>query len=88
MSHLETWIAIVGMTVVTVLTRALFLMAGERVTVPPSPAPLTAEEKAAARANPALNRGLYAILIGLRREGVREWNYATNLHEPGGMGER
>jgi soluble lytic murein transglycosylase len=61
---------------------------GERVTVPPAPAPLTAEEKAAARANPALNRGLYAILIGLRREGVREWNYATNLHEPGGMGER
>lgn len=34
MSHLETWIAIVGMTVVTVLSRALFLMAGERVTVP------------------------------------------------------
>lgn len=34
MSHLETWIAIVGMAVVTVLTRALFLMAGERVSVP------------------------------------------------------
>src|SRR5690606_33120337 len=46
------------------------------------------EEKAAARANPALNKGLYAILIGLRSEGVREWNYATNLHTPGGMGER
>ena len=61
---------------------------GERVTVPPAPAPFTAEEKAAARTNPALNRGLYAILIGLRREGVREWNYATNLHESGGMGER
>src|SRR5690606_25063641 len=61
---------------------------GERITVPPAPAPLTAEEKAAARANPALNRGLYAILIGLRREGVREWNYATNLHERGGLGER
>ena len=61
---------------------------GERVSVPAAPAPLTAEEKAAARANPALNRGLYAILIGLRREGVREWNYATNLHERGGMGER
>jgi len=61
---------------------------GERVSVPPAPAPLTAEEKAAARANPGLNRGLYAILIGLRREGVREWNYATNLHERGGLGER
>ena len=34
MSHLETWIAILGMTVITVLSRALFLMAGERVTVP------------------------------------------------------
>ena len=61
---------------------------GERVTVPPAPAPLTAVEKAAARSNPSLNRGLYAILIGLRSEGVREWNYATNLHERGGMGER
>ena len=48
----------------------------------PAPAPLTAEEKAAARANPALNRALYAILLGIRGEGVREWNYATNLHTP------
>ena len=61
---------------------------GQRITVPPAPAPLTAEEKAAARANPGLNRGLYAILLGLRSEGVREWNYTTNLHTPGGMGER
>ena len=61
---------------------------GQRITVPPAPAPLTAQEKAAARANPSLARGLYAISIGLRSEGVREWNYATNLHAPGGMGER
>lgn len=61
---------------------------GQRVGVPPAPAPLTAEEKAAARANPALNRALYAILLGIRGEGVREWNYATNLHTPGGMSER
>lgn len=61
---------------------------GARITLPPAPAPLTAEEKAAARANPSLNRGLYAILLGLRSEGVREWNYATNLHTPGGMAER
>lgn len=61
---------------------------GERVTVPPAPAPPTVEEKAAARTNPALNRGLYAILIGLRSEGVREWNYGANLHQQGGMGER
>jgi soluble lytic murein transglycosylase len=61
---------------------------GQRVTLPPAPAPLTEEEKAAARANPGLNRGLYAILIGLRGEGVREWNYTTNLHRPGGMNDR
>ena len=61
---------------------------GQRVTVPPAPPTLTAAEKAAARSNPSLNRGLYAILAGLRSEGVREWNYATNLHQLGGMGER
>ena len=61
---------------------------GQRVTVPPAPAPLTEEEKAAARANAALQRSLHAIALGLRSEGVREWNYATNLHTPGGMGER
>jgi soluble lytic murein transglycosylase len=61
---------------------------GGRVTAPPAPAPLTDAEKAAARANPGLNRALYAIVLGLRPEGVREWNYSTNLHTPGGMGER
>ena len=61
---------------------------GQRITTPPAPAPLTAEEKAAARANPGLNRGLYAIVLGLRSEGVREWNYTTNLHTPGGMADR
>ena len=61
---------------------------GQRIATPPAPAPLTAEEKAAARANPGLNRGLYAILLGLRGEGVREWNYTTNLHTPGGMTDR
>ncbi|MES2530485.1 MAG: lytic transglycosylase domain-containing protein, partial [Pseudomonadota bacterium] len=61
---------------------------GQRVMVPTRPLPLTPEEKAAARANPSLARGLYAIAIGLRPEGVREWNYATNLHDKGGMGDR
>ncbi|MDP3227978.1 MAG: transglycosylase SLT domain-containing protein [Acidovorax sp.] len=61
---------------------------GQRITTPPAPTPLTAEEKAATRANPGLNRGLYAILLGLRSEGVREWNYITNLHQSGGMPDR
>jgi soluble lytic murein transglycosylase len=61
---------------------------GQRVTLPSAPAPLTDEEKAAAKANLGLNRGLYAILLGLRSEGVREWNYTTNLHDNGGMSDR
>ena len=61
---------------------------GQRVTLPPTPTPLTDEEKAAAKANLGLNRGLYAILMGLRSEGVREWNYTTNLHDNGGMSDR
>jgi len=61
---------------------------GLKVSVPPRPAPLTAEEKDGAQRNPALNRAAYAIALGLRGEGVREWNYATNLHQKSGMGER
>ena len=61
---------------------------GRQVTVPARPEPLTAEEKEAARLNPGLNRSLYAIAIGLRPEGVREWNYTTNLHVRGGMNDR
>lgn len=61
---------------------------GQKITVPTRPAPLTADEKEAARLNPALNRGAYAIMVGLRSEGVREWNYATNLHQRGAPNER
>lgn len=34
MSHLEIWIALFGMAAVTIVTRAFFLMVGERVSVP------------------------------------------------------
>ena len=61
---------------------------GQRISVPPRPEPLSAEERAAARANPGLTRALYAIGLGLRGEGEREWNYSTNLHERGGMNDR
>ncbi|MBA4326962.1 MAG: lytic transglycosylase [Polaromonas sp.] len=61
---------------------------GQKITLPARPPALTAEEKEAARLNPGLNRGAYAIAIGLRSEGVREWNYSTNLHTRGGMNER
>ena len=61
---------------------------GQKITVPPKPAPISAEEKEAARLNAGLNRAAYAIAIGLRPEGVREWNYSTNLAKPGGMTDR
>jgi soluble lytic murein transglycosylase len=61
---------------------------GQRITAPARPPAVTAAEKEAARMNPGLNRALYAIAIGLRSEGVREWNYSTNLHTKGGMSER
>ena len=52
---------------------------GRKVTAPARPPAPTTEEMEAARRNPSLQRALYAIAIGLRPEGVREWNYATNL---------
>jgi len=61
---------------------------GQPVTLPPDPAPPTEPEKLATRQNPGLQRALYAISIGLRDEGRREWNYTTNLHQSGGLGER
>ncbi len=61
---------------------------GRKAALPGIPAGLSAIEKEAARLNPGLNRALYAIAIGLRSDGVREWNYTTNLHTRGGMSER
>ncbi len=61
---------------------------GQATTVPPAPAALSAAEKAGARQNPGLQRALWAISNGLRTEGVREWNYTTNLHQRGGMNDR
>ena len=61
---------------------------GQPITVPERPMALTPQEKAAALINPGLQRALYAIQIGLRPEGNREWNYSTNLHTSGGMNDR
>ena len=61
---------------------------GQKITVPTKPTPISADEKEAARLNAGLNRAAYAIAIGLRPEGVREWNYTTNLAKPGGMTDR
>ncbi|MBB1074022.1 lytic transglycosylase domain-containing protein [Rhodoferax sp. 4810] len=61
---------------------------GLPIVPPAAPEPLTAQEKQRARANPGLQRALAAIALGLRSEGVREWNYSTNMHLPGGMNDR
>jgi len=65
---------------------------GQKIIVPARPAALSNAERETARLNPSLNRALYAITLGLRAEGVREWNYGTNLvnaqGQPGGMTER
>lgn len=49
---------------------------GLELALPAEPAPLTAEERAAAAKNPQLARALHGLTLGLRIEGVREWNDA------------
>ena len=61
---------------------------GLPITTPAKPLAVTPEERMAARQDPGLTRALYAIQIGLRADGVREWNYTTNLHQRGGMDDR
>jgi soluble lytic murein transglycosylase len=48
---------------------------GQTVAMPAAPAPLTEAERQAARALPGLDRALQLIALGLRSEGVREWNF-------------
>lgn len=61
---------------------------GQRVSAPPQPPAPTPAEQEAAATHPGLQRALAAIRLGLRGEGVREWNYTTNLHTKGGMDDR
>jgi soluble lytic murein transglycosylase len=56
---------------------------GQPVYLPPRPAPLTAAEREAAAGQPGLARALQLIALGLRSEGVREWNYSLR-----GMSDR
>jgi soluble lytic murein transglycosylase len=65
---------------------------GRKITAPERPPELTPLEKGLVRQNAGLNRALTAIALGLRTEGVREWNYSTNLTngsgQAGGMNDR
>lgn len=56
---------------------------GESIVVPSRPAALLPEEEQAAAAHPGLQRALQLIAIGLRNEGVREWNFSLR-----GMSDR
>ncbi len=56
---------------------------GQPLYMPPRPLPLTPPEREAALRNPGFARALQLIGIGLRSEGVREWNYTLR-----GMGDR
>ena len=58
---------------------------GKKIATPPRPLPPQPQEVAAAKANPLLQRALYAIKIGLRQDGVKEWNYATGLVDSAGQ---
>jgi soluble lytic murein transglycosylase-like protein len=63
-------------------------LAAPQISPPASPVPARASEQAIlqAKTNKGLQRALYAIKIGLRPEGVREWNYETNLASYGRLG--
>ena len=56
---------------------------GQSLYLPARPMPLTLAEREATARNPGLARGLQLIAIGLRSEGVREWNYTLR-----GMNDR
>ena len=44
--------------------------------LPPAPMPLSGSEREQAAAHPGLRRALALLELGLRSEGVREWNYS------------
>jgi soluble lytic murein transglycosylase len=56
---------------------------GGTQTLPPAPRPLSEAERKAARSHPGLGRGLQLIELGLRSEGIREWNFSLR-----GMADR
>lgn len=49
---------------------------GRKTALPPAPQALTSAERDAANSHPGLTRALQLINLGLRNEGVREWNYS------------
>jgi soluble lytic murein transglycosylase len=56
---------------------------GRKLVLPAPPAPLAPAERQAASGHPGLTRAVHLITIGLRSEGVREWNFSLR-----GFGDR
>jgi len=56
---------------------------GAPLVLPPAPLPLSDAERAAPRQLPGFQRAMHLISIGLRNEGVREWNFTLR-----GLAER
>ena len=52
---------------------------GKKITLPPPPPAPNPQDLATIQSHVGLKRALYAIALGLRAEGVREWNYSTSL---------
>lgn len=52
---------------------------GLRLPLPPRPEPLSEAERRVAAEHPGLSRALRLIELGLRSEGVREWNFSLRL---------
>ncbi|TAK77531.1 MAG: hypothetical protein EPO12_14490 [Aquabacterium sp.] len=58
------------------------------VALPPLPAPVTAQERSEIRSQPGLSRAVQLMGLGLRGEGVREWNYTVAQGRSDSLGER
>ncbi len=52
---------------------------GRKIVLPARPAAPTVAEMEAVKALPGLQRAIHAIHIGLRQDGVREWNYTAGM---------
>lgn len=52
---------------------------GRKIVLPPRPAAPTVADMEAVKALPGLQRAIHAIHIGIRQEGVREWNYTAGM---------
>ncbi len=63
-------------------------LAGAPARAPTRAAPVAESELAQALAMPGVDRALRMLALGLRSEGVREWNFNLSFGKAGGLNER